>query len=1004
MSEILLNAILHIFAIFTVKLPAELKDHARERVIHYLGNYLGIYEYEDYLGLYDTFLSFYADDTESVTPERAADIAGDLTGKLNRLEQYVLVMRFFEICSSLATGSLATDISKAVMAAFSFPPRVREDIALFCANSPDAAQNDRIGFVNGMNGVEGPSPRVLDKNGFLSYFSILLIKDIDTTYFIKAGDKSLNVDGVIIQAGGTALLQVGTIIRDRHRNPIYYSEIAALLSGTNDASPLCFTGQQVDFRFPDSNNGLHQLSFSKTGGNLIGIMGGSGAGKSTLINILNGSIRPDSGSIEINGLDLYDQKEQLDGVIGVVPQDDLLFEELTVFENLYYNARLCMSNLDHEQLVREVNRTLEDLKQIEIKDLKVGSPLEKTISGGQRKRLNIGLELIRQPTILFVDEPTSGLSSSDSENVMNLLKSQAARGKLVLVVIHQPSSAIFKMFDELWILDRGGRPIYKGNPLDAVTYFKRAVHHAGMEENICVRCGSVNPEQIFEIIELRNLDEYGHFTDERRIAPEKWHALYLRTQENTAPGPPPSRDTLPPPEKGLHRPSLAGQVKIFFQRNLKARLANRQYLLINLLEPPLLAVFIAGLCRGFSRDYLFFNNNNIGAFFFMSVIVSVFLGLSISAEEINRDLRILARERFLNLSWVCYVNSKVAYLAAVTGIQMALYTFCANYIVALPGMSLKMWLVLFSCAMTSCLIGLNISASFKTAVTVYILIPLLIIPQMLLCGVVIKYDPLIPANSGNTLTPWYADLVPARWGYEALVVDQFRTNEYMRHFLEYEAVIRQNEYMTDYHLPEIRSLADYIFLRTDLPQKKAVSKRNINIINSELRILEMDTGIDSILPLDLTLESFDRSRLKQLKDYIRKLNSYYNARRTEAAAGKELVEQKLAGLLGQDGLDALKESHHNSSIKQLVLNELELESVAISGNRLIQRVLPVFLKPVSPSGRAHLYSGKKRLGSRLFGTLHFNIAVLWIMAMAFYLAIVFKLFPRLIQILQQKKH
>ncbi len=108
----------------------------------------------------------------------------------------------------------------------------------------------------------------------------------------------------------------------------------------------------------------------------------------------------------------------------------------------------------------------------EAKDLKVGSPLEKTISGGQRKRLNIALELIREPSVLFVDEPTSGLSSRDSENIMDLLKELALKGKVIFVVIHQPSSDIFKMFDKLLILDLGGRPIYYGNPVDGVLYFK----------------------------------------------------------------------------------------------------------------------------------------------------------------------------------------------------------------------------------------------------------------------------------------------------------------------------------------------------------------------------------------------------------------------------------------------------------------------------------------------------------------------------------------------------
>ena len=182
-------------------------------------------------------------------------------------------------------------------------------------------------------------------------------------------------------------------------------------------------------------------------------MGGSGVGKSTLLNILNGNIPVQHGKIKINGVEIFEQKKQVEGLIGYVPQDDLLFEDLTVWENLFYNASLCFDQLSQEAIEEKVEKVLHELELHPFKDLKVGSPLKKVISGGQRKRLNVALELIREPAILFVDEPTSGLSSTDSEKVVLLLKQQARKGKLIIVNIHQPSSAIFKMFDKLWILD-----------------------------------------------------------------------------------------------------------------------------------------------------------------------------------------------------------------------------------------------------------------------------------------------------------------------------------------------------------------------------------------------------------------------------------------------------------------------------------------------------------------------------------------------------------------------
>ena len=225
-------------------------------------------------------------------------------------------------------------------------------------------------------------------------------------------------------------------------------------------------------------------------------MGGSGTGKTTLLSILNGSLIPQEGHITINGHDISEQKAK--DLIGFVPQDDLLIEELTVYQNLYYTAKLCFASLSEEEIDRRVMKILKDLGLDATKDLKVGSAINKYISGGQRKRLNIALELIREPAVLFLDEPTSGLSSADTEKVINLLKEQTYKGKLVVVNIHQPSSDVYKLFDRLWLLDKGGYPVFDGNPIDAITYFKSAANYADAETSACPTCGNVNPEIVFD--------------------------------------------------------------------------------------------------------------------------------------------------------------------------------------------------------------------------------------------------------------------------------------------------------------------------------------------------------------------------------------------------------------------------------------------------------------------------------------------------------------------------
>ena len=176
--------------------------------------------------------------------------------------------------------------------------------------------------------------------------------------------------------------------------------------------------------------------------------------------VLKGTTKPTFGSITINGLDIYQERERVSGWIGHVPQEDVLISELTVRENLAFNAKLSLGTTSEEDRNQRVDEVLTQLGLWDIQDLRVGSVLDKVISGGQRKRVNIGLELLRKPPVLFLDEPTSGLSSRDSEQILDILKELTYGGQLVFAVLHQPSSDLFKMLDRLFMLDAGGHPIY----------------------------------------------------------------------------------------------------------------------------------------------------------------------------------------------------------------------------------------------------------------------------------------------------------------------------------------------------------------------------------------------------------------------------------------------------------------------------------------------------------------------------------------------------------------
>nr|MBP7462678.1 ATP-binding cassette domain-containing protein [Candidatus Delongbacteria bacterium] len=532
MNETMLNAILNLFSLQAALMEPAMRGRAREILEHYLIGYLRIVRPDIYLQIFDAALELQQETGRDQLLERSREISSKLKSILPRFEQYGFLLRCLDLAVAVGASEQAMQPVETVAAELGIDSAVFHDLAVFSHNVVDHGRlSERFVLAGQINEITECRCVVLSRPEFRGRLCGLMIAEVGAL-FIVTDQPDLSLDSIPLEPFKRVLLQPGSIIRDGLGNRIYQAELEALFLKKQDYPVIQFRGECLEFSYPGSDNGLHNFSFSESSGRMVGIMGASGSGKSTLLSILTGQLKPDSGRILINGLDVYQDSNRLQGVIGLVPQDDLLFEELTVFDNLMTAAGLCLANLSREERVRQVESILDELHQPEIRDLKVGSPLEKTISGGQRKRLNIALELIREPSILFVDEPTSGLSSADSENVMSLLKAQAAKGKLVLVVIHQPSSRIYKMFDSLWIMDQGGRPIWAGNPLDAIVHFRTEVHQAAMDEYACPHCGNVNPEQLFEIIEAREIDENGHYTGARRVSAETWHQRYLQMGMN----------------------------------------------------------------------------------------------------------------------------------------------------------------------------------------------------------------------------------------------------------------------------------------------------------------------------------------------------------------------------------------------------------------------------------------------------------------------------------------
>ena len=1001
MSESILKALMQLFAIIATANKEGVNEKSRSIVESYLRLMLSSEQVIEYLQLFDKYVEergggVKKDGTQerkrtSLNSVKVLRICEQINGELKQDQKLLVLLQLLEFISfGEEITEQEIDFVKTVSDIFNIPEDEYYNCYAFTLNPKldEIPYKENILILDKNNESPNAEVKHLRFKDLEGHVMILFLPSINAYAFRYVGETELYLNGHSIMLNRTYVLPKGSAIRSPRIGSIYYSDIVSKFINAMNAEKVVFTAKGVEFRFKGSKNGLHNFNFCEQGGELIGIMGGSGVGKSTLLNVLNGNLQPQSGEILINGYNIYTEKEKLNGVIGFVPQDDLLIEELTVYQNLYYSAKLCFSDYTEEQIDEAVNKVLEDLDLKATADLVVGNPLNKTISGGQRKRLNIALELIREPLVMFVDEPTSGLSSMDSEMVMDLLKEQTLKGKLVIVNIHQPSSVIFKMFDKLLIMDKGGYLVYYGNPVDSVVYFKTMSNHVNATESECYHCGNINPEQVLQILESKVVDEYGRTTHKRKTTPEEWAAMYEEHSKSKIKFDTEKQDL---PKNNFSIPGMFKQFRIFCERNILSKLANRQYMLINFLEAPVLALILAYFTKyiagegGNPNIFVFSGNENLPIYLFMGVVVSIFIGLTVSAEEIIRDRQLLKRESFLNLSHVSYLNSKIAVLFVISAIQTLSFVLIGNTIMEIHGMTLAHWLILFTASCVSNMIGLNISAALDSVVTIYILIPFLIVPQLLFSGTMVKFDKLNKAISSYEVVPVIGDLMPSRWAYEAMAVKQFRDNEYMKNFFLIEQKKSEAAYIGSYLVPALNNKIAKL-ANADEETRNQI----IGLLHTEVSKINDRTPKQQFEDIDLlTPEKYNDDVQENLTSFLDKTAKLYQQKQNKAISVLDREISSLAEELGGNkALVELKKNYTNEALSNFVLNRVDIEKIHDMGDHFIQVSDPVYKEPESRCGRAHFYAPFKQIGNLQIDTFWFNIIVMWIMNGLLYVLLV----------------
>ena len=412
MSEEILKALTQLFAIIT-KQDGGVTENERQFVINFFQQELDQDSVKEYLKLYDDFSGYSKQGTGEEEKNKLTSVKDSvktlgICKKINKTlaqkQKVIVLTKLLELIGSdknftpqrieiINTVSTVFNIGQEeykLIETFIIQEAVDQinfkDILVVDAAESKSAENQKHSHAH----IEGQ-------------LIFMRVKSVDMYFAKYLGEQSNLLNSFIMQPNRVYLFSHGSTIKTQAGDALYYSDLVAHFNEELKTTKLSFNATIEEFQFPNGAIGLRNVLISEGPGKLIGIMGASGAGKTTLLLTLAGLEKPSKGSIKINGSDIHTEKQKIEGVIGFVSQDDLLIEELTVYQNLYYNAKLCFADFSEEQLNKRVMDTLEALGLDQRKDLKVGSVLDKKISGGQRKRLNIALELIREPAILFLD-------------------------------------------------------------------------------------------------------------------------------------------------------------------------------------------------------------------------------------------------------------------------------------------------------------------------------------------------------------------------------------------------------------------------------------------------------------------------------------------------------------------------------------------------------------------------------------------------------------------------
>lgn len=583
-------------------------------------------------------------------------------------------------------------------------------------------------------------------------------------HIIEGTSHALSVQGVPVR--GDTSLRDGDLIGLSDQQFLRCRFSAGVLDEESSLiSKLSVKGLTRDF--VRAGRVVDNIDFVLRRGEMACILGPSGSGKSTLLSMLAGHLEPSFGTILYNRERLTQDSLNLRRHIAFIPREDILDEAMTVGEHVVQASVARRPRLHHADRMRRVLAVLNFVGLGHLSKRHVGRAGERTISDGERTRLNLGLDLTGTAEVFLIDEPISGLASGDAERVIQTLEDMSS-SRILLCTLHRPAQSILGRFKKVMVLNAHGQMAFWGSPEEMVAYFKRAAAEMGLHiPREALAAGGA--DLVFEILEapynrLGNMSIPAPDMWQKRFENSRHRGLKKETKEEE------ERDIPPMPARSLTE--LWKLFVLWVTRTFLGRLRSRMGLYTMLLEGPVLALLIAGTLRAATDvPYTYYKSLHINEYLFLSLVLAMFFGLTDSACEILKDRPLIRRESNYKMFITGYLLAKSLVLTGIAALQCALYLWVGNAILCIEEMYWLHFGVMVLTSFVGIALSLMVSAVVRSERTALNIVPLLLVPQILLAGALVRFEEM------NDYSPNIPDIFPA-------AIDKRLTN--LRHRVAYQ--------------------------------------------------------------------------------------------------------------------------------------------------------------------------------------------------------------------------